>query len=1118
MKKKNIFIRRVFLITLFFGILFLISTQVSRAFSGVGNLGNQEQVAPNTGSGNYQTNPPILSSQESFQSGESDAIAVRVIPNPNHLSAQKWYKSQGFSGSPQSLIVDGYQAVRDGRTVYVSATNVVGNNIYTNIYLISYDQEADHQTVDIFGKILSNWKFNTNINANVGSCVISNRSCYSDSDCSEGYVCGSLGNAQANKCILKEADEDYTSLESSPRCLLDSDCPGKLFCTSLKSRIIRDLDRLEKIILLKEKIEQYNNKNGRYPTLLSGTYLPHVAISTWPSWQSSFLGQIGASGVVDPINSLGSCADENKKFDLNTCWREEGNYFFTPNNNYNNFTLPPYSYVIAYTSNPNGTNYNLCAVMETVLGGDNYTISGGPLSDLACSLGSGVGNTGFVGHNTNQAPYVSEYMLEGEAGQEFNGYIKAIDPEGHSITWGGPGIVTSLGAVNNFNHWIPSTIPQFTNTNNPLQKRLWAEKAGSPGVYKIRVNLADNVGSSSSEVLNIVINPSNPQIIAGDVNYVLGSGSIQGEMLIKSKTPLSNGNVKIFRSNNESNKVSLNIIESGSPFFYIPPFLPPLEGGLQASLTKLSDQDYSLKIFGTLNHNVFPAGSYPYTIEVTTPYGSSTKQFSINVAAENLVLDLSNCPTIAPLGSYYVCPVSVFGSNDGVNFSVESSLPRGLSYNSSEKKIKGYILDSLDQYPINVSAHNNFGANTSKTFTLSTFSDCENSLVKHEGGPWNSSGSTRNNGGYYKTVLIGGQCWLKENLNIGTMLMLGSEPHNNTTIEKHCFDDNEIYCQKLGGVYQWDEAMDYFHNNTLQGICPNGWRVPTDNDWYVLENYLKDPGQGCNANRVMGSEECYSTGFKITKNQKCCANNDDNNCTNWPGNNSSGFSAVCAPSMSSAWWGFDNLNTEWTGWLTSSLYDNDNVLTRHVFHNNGLIQRQKKPRNSGFYAVRCVKDVKECHNNSDCAYLGGGYTCNSYNLCSSNVISGGTVSPVIVPGTIPTGSDDNNIPGTITPPNASTELEATTDTPIVTPTGSDDNNTPGTITPPNVSTELGTTINKPTGSGDNVSPDDSTIAPPNIHTGAVGIIEGGTTNSGSGSNTSPGLNTGTFTGGITGKP
>ena len=34
------------------------------------------------------------------------------------------------------------------------------------------------------------------------------------------------------------------------------------------------------------------------------------------------LGQIGASGVVDPINSLGSCADENKKFDLNTCWRE----------------------------------------------------------------------------------------------------------------------------------------------------------------------------------------------------------------------------------------------------------------------------------------------------------------------------------------------------------------------------------------------------------------------------------------------------------------------------------------------------------------------------------------------------------------------------------------------------------------------------------------------------------------------------------------------------------------------------------------------------------------------------------------------------------------------------
>ncbi len=66
---------------------------------------------------------------QSSNSDASDAIAVRIIPNPNHYSISRWYESQGFSGAPQELTVDGYEAVRDGRTVYVNATNVEGKNI-----------------------------------------------------------------------------------------------------------------------------------------------------------------------------------------------------------------------------------------------------------------------------------------------------------------------------------------------------------------------------------------------------------------------------------------------------------------------------------------------------------------------------------------------------------------------------------------------------------------------------------------------------------------------------------------------------------------------------------------------------------------------------------------------------------------------------------------------------------------------------------------------------------------------------------------------------------------------------------------------------------------------------
>lgn len=92
-----------------------------------------------------------------------DAIAIRVMPNLDHSSPLVWYgKNVKLKGSPQNLLVDGYEAVRDGRTVYVSAANISGNDFYTNIYIISYNQDAENSTIDIFGQILSHWKFNVN--------------------------------------------------------------------------------------------------------------------------------------------------------------------------------------------------------------------------------------------------------------------------------------------------------------------------------------------------------------------------------------------------------------------------------------------------------------------------------------------------------------------------------------------------------------------------------------------------------------------------------------------------------------------------------------------------------------------------------------------------------------------------------------------------------------------------------------------------------------------------------------------------------------------------------------------------------------------------------------------
>jgi len=80
----------------------------------------------------------------------------------------------------------------------------------------------------------------------------------------------------------------------------------------------------------------------------------------------------------------------------------------------------------------------------------------------------------------------------------------------------------------------------------------------------------------------------------------------------------------------------------------------------------------------------------------------------------------------------------------------------------------------------------------------------------------------------YNTVLIGTQCWMRENLNIGTRIDGSQNQTDNGTIEKYCYDDLESNCDIYGGLYQWDEAMQYVTTQGVQGICPAGWHLPTD--------------------------------------------------------------------------------------------------------------------------------------------------------------------------------------------------------------------------------------------------------------------------------------------------
>ncbi|MCB2221754.1 MAG: hypothetical protein KQI35_15270 [Bacteroidetes bacterium] len=90
----------------------------------------------------------------------------------------------------------------------------------------------------------------------------------------------------------------------------------------------------------------------------------------------------------------------------------------------------------------------------------------------------------------------------------------------------------------------------------------------------------------------------------------------------------------------------------------------------------------------------------------------------------------------------------------------------------------------------------------------------------------------------YRTVKIGDQCWMAENLNAGYRIDSLTSSTNNDTIEKYCYRDMEENCHEFGGLYQWDELMDYGTGEGIQGICPEGWHIPTDAEWKILEGYI----------------------------------------------------------------------------------------------------------------------------------------------------------------------------------------------------------------------------------------------------------------------------------------
>lgn len=193
-------------------------------------------------------------------------------------------------------------------------------------------------------------------------------------------------------------------------------------------------------------------------------------------------------------------------------------------------------------------------------------------------------------------------------------------------------------------------------------------------------------------------------------------------------------------------------------------------------------------------------------------------------------------------------------------------------------------------------------------------------------------------GNVYHTVTIGitnkAQVWMAENLKVtryqnGDSIpkVTNSKVWNNLTTAAYCdYDNKPINSKTYGRLYNWYAVAD--SNN----ICPPGWHIPTDDEWFNLTYFLGE--------NVAGSK-LKEAGTVHWRSPNINASNE------------TGFTA-----LPGGYRGDNGLFYEigFTCYLwSSSEFNLLNAWTRKMLNSDGTVKTSYEEKRWGF-SVRCIKD------------------------------------------------------------------------------------------------------------------------------------------------------------------
>lgn len=210
-------------------------------------------------------------------------------------------------------------------------------------------------------------------------------------------------------------------------------------------------------------------------------------------------------------------------------------------------------------------------------------------------------------------------------------------------------------------------------------------------------------------------------------------------------------------------------------------------------------------------------------------------------------------------------------------------------------------------------------------------------------------------GQQYITVKIGDQCWMGQNLNIGTQIAGNNYQTDNDVIEKFCYGNNASNCEIYGGLYEWNEMMQYVTQEGTQGICPTGWHLPAVAEWIIMTDYVRSqPEYCCNSSTFQIAKALASTTlWNGPSSYPCGIGNDPST------NNGTGFTGLpggCRTFTSTTppqprFYFLTTLGY----WWTSTASGDYKALGRSLYWDRAGIGTSNVVKEAG-YSVRCVRD------------------------------------------------------------------------------------------------------------------------------------------------------------------